>query len=805
MSTDLTYNKSFPTQKRSESKKTKKWGIQCIEAAEDLALFKDPLIRQSFANKLANYNLYNDILDTKDIEKACNPFGFDSSAFPAKMQNYPIVVPKIDVLVGEERRRRFDYQVRVLNDEAISEKERNRKEEYKKFITSHVTKDEPINKPQLEAEIDNFKSYMNYEWQDHLERRSRHILNYLYQTRNLKEMFSRGFEDVLVAGEEVYCVDIENGHPTVRKCNTLNVHTIRSGESPWVDDADIIIEDGYYSHGQILDKYYSELTDKQVDLIERGFGFEGDDDFISIGETERNYVLMDELLDTEAQVRSQFADTYDNEGNIRVMRVVWKSKRKVGILKYADENGNQFEKIVDEKYKKKAGDDLKWVWISEWWEGTRIGGGGFGSEKKSIYIKIKKRPIQFRSIHNLSKCSSGYIGLAYNTNTSKSKSLMDRMKPYQYLYNIFMYRTELAFARAKGKIGKISLSKMPDKWTPKMWMQYAEVNGWLIEDDFNEVKRGSATGKLAGQMSSSSTAIDLEMGNYIQQHLLMLQFLEEQLGQIAGISRQREGNIEQRETVRGVERAVSQSNLITEKYFGLHDMVKIKVMGALLETAKVAWKGKKQILSYVSDDLTDQTFTIEANDPVMDCDAGVILTNGENDAELMNALRDFAHAGLQTDKISFKEIFDIYMNPSIAATRRRLEQSEQKKEAQQRDMQAQQERINEAQLKAAEAAQKAAQDFEMSKIDKEYQYKMQIESLKSEAKKAYDLDRDNDGIADEIELAREQTKSNVALLKAESEKAMLQAKLVHESQENEKDRKHKMELEKLKNKSKPKN
>jgi len=797
------YNNSFPSQKRSDNKKTEKWAKEVIEAAEDLALFKDPLIRQSYLNKQINYDLYNDILSTDDIEKVCNPMRLKSDAFPAKMQNYPLVVPKIDILIGEERRRRFDYQIRVINEQAISEKEQAKADEHKRFILNQL-QNEDIDKRQLERDIERHKSYINYEWEDYLERRSRHIVNYLYKTRNLKEMFSRGFEDMLIAGEEIYCVDIENGDPIVRRCNPLNVHTIRSGESPWINDADIIIEDGYFSQGQILDKYYDDLTDAQVKLIEQRFTYDAGDGFISIGEKERNLIWYDGVIDTENRLRHQFNRTYDDEGNIRVMRVVWKSKRKVGKLKYYDEDGNEFEKIVDEKYSKQEGEEIKWVWINEWWEGTRIGGGGYGVQRQSIYIKIKKRPIQFRTIHNISKCHSGYIGLAYNTNVSRSKSLMDRMKPYQYLYNVFMYRTELAFAKAKGRIGKLDISRMPDGWDPKMWMQYAEINGWIIEDSFNEAKKGAAQGKLAGQMSGSSTYLDLDLGNYIQQHIGMLQFLEQQMGQIAGITRQREGNIEQRETVRGIERSVSQSNLITEKYFSLHDMIKVKVLTALLETAKVAWKGKDMILQYVSDDLTTQTFKIEGNDAVLDSDAGVILTSGQNDIELMQSLKEFAHAGLQNDKLSFKELIDIYMNPSIVATRRKLELSEMKKEQEMQAQQEQAERINEQNIQASQAAAEAERAHDLNKIDREYAYKMQIENLKGQMKFVSDRDADNDGIIDEIEIERERTKSNIAKLKAESDSLLQAKKLEHDSKENSKDRKHETNLERIKASNKTK-
>ena len=58
----------FPSQKLSKSKKTKKWAEDCIKAAEDLAIFRYSGIRESYRNKLINYNLANDVLDIADLE-----------------------------------------------------------------------------------------------------------------------------------------------------------------------------------------------------------------------------------------------------------------------------------------------------------------------------------------------------------------------------------------------------------------------------------------------------------------------------------------------------------------------------------------------------------------------------------------------------------------------------------------------------------------------------------------------------------------------------------------------------------------
>ena len=66
----------------------------------------------------------------------------------------------------------------------------------------------------------------------------------------------------------------------------------------------------------------------------------------------------------------------DTEGNIRVTRTYWKSLRKMYKVKSYDEQGDVFFHLEDENYKidKDKGEEKKELWISEWWEGHKIGG-----------------------------------------------------------------------------------------------------------------------------------------------------------------------------------------------------------------------------------------------------------------------------------------------------------------------------------------------------------------------------------------------------------------------------------------------
>jgi len=803
----------FPSQKLSKAKKTQKWAENCIKAAEDLAIFRYSGIRESYKNKLINYNLANDILNTEDMETVCNPMGIKDATFPAKMQNYPIANPKIDLLVGEERKRKFDWKVRVINDDAISEKEEDKKKQLFELMAQKITAT-TFDKKEVEQELQKLEKFHIYEYQDLKERTATQILEYLYKVNYLKEEFARGFEDALIAGEEIYCADIIGGEPVLRKCNPLNIHTVRSGESPFIEDADIIVEDGYYSPHKVIDMYYDELTQEEVKKIDQGTtSGESENSFIKIGETESS-IVIDGVIDTDniSSMRT-FGEYWDYEGNVRVVRVVWKSFKKIGKLSFYDEEGMPQETLVSEDYKidKEAGEEIKWMWINEWWEGTRIGEG--------IFVKCKPRPLQFRTMANPSKCEPGYVGVAYNINSSKSKSLMDRMKPYQYLYNVFMYRTELAFAKAKGRIASLDLAQVPDNWDVDKWMYYAEVMGWAVKDSFKEAKKGAAQGKLAGQMQQQTPVLDLELGNYIQQHIMMLQFLENQLGEIAGVSKQRQGQIENRELVGNVERAVTQSSHITEKWFALHSNVKIKALNTLLETAKLAWRNETdKRYQYVLDDMSTTVLQFSGSE-FKESDYGIMGMDTSSNAELLSVMKQLAHAGIQNDKINFSQLMDIYLTPSIASVRKKIETAEEQKNQEMQEQQQQAQKMQQEQIQAQQQQQAAEQEFEMAKIDKEYSYKIEIEKMKAGAKfaeKGVDLDRD--GIPDALEVEKVESQERMKEKEIESKEKIEEKKIAatekkieadkeiekQKLRDNEKDRRNQITLERIKGKNKPK-
>ena len=747
---------SFPSQKRAYKKKGTQWREDCVNGAESVAIFNSPLIRKSRTNKRINYDLYSNILHEEDINRMCNPFNLKDSTSPAKMQNYPLANPKIDLLIGEEQRRRFDWAVEVINADAISSKEEGRAAQAKQYLIDIMTKG--IQDPEeIQRKLAEAKRKLIYEYQDIRELRATRVLKHLWQSNRLDRQFNRGFKDALLAAEEIYDWDIIGNEPVCRRLNPNQVFTARSGNSPYIEDSDIIVQEEYFSPGQIQDMYYDYLTPTDVDKIESHFTTNDSTPMFSSSASMDNMAIKLEEAESFARAMkfgdsiNSYSPTVDQDGNIRVCKVRWASYRKIKEVTSYNNLGEEVKEVYDEEYKidKSKGESEDIIWIKEWWEGTKIGGY---QSNDAIYIKMRPRPVQFKYMDNLSKCYPGIVGTIYNTNDNMAMSLMDKMKPYQYLYNVIMVNLELIIATNWGNIIKIPTHELPDGWDIEMWLHYAKTMKAVPYDAFKEGKKGAATGKIAGNMNVSESVIKAEHGDTVQLYVTFLEFIAKQMDTISGITPQRQGAISNRETVGGVERSVNQSSMSTEYWFAEHDFLKKRVLETGLETAKHAWKGQKsKKISWILDDLTSSTFDLDVPDFV-EQDYDLKITDSYNDKVAIEKVKQAAEIGLQSGVITISQLLDLYTMDSVSAVRRKFQFTEtEKKQYEEEKMKMQQQQVEQSNALQAQLAEKE-KEFELLKMDKQFGYDYSLEELKLRiAQLTKSEDKDKDGIPDQLE------------------------------------------------------
>ena len=715
---------NFPRQQMSFSKKNKTWRKQCCDWADSKTFFNHSLVRKSVIHKKINYDLLIGKLHMSDLQSIINPDNVDAGYVPDKIQHYPIMNSKLEVLQGEETKRVFDYKVIVTNPNSVAEIENNKKTELHARL-QQIIQNTSQSEEEFNQELEKLNEYFTHDWQDMREIRANNLLNHYMKEYNIPLLFNKGFLDAMTVGEEVYQCDIVGGEPIIERVNPLKIRVFKSGYSNKIEDADIIILEDYWSPGKIIDTYYDVLTKKDMEYIETlpdNVGQSYSDSMDNVDER-RGFihasmiddVFSDDTIDPMSLFNNEYSNTlmpYDLAGNIRVLRIYWKSRRKIKKIKsYNELTGEEEFNFYPETYitNTDMGEEEEIFYINEAWEGTKIG--------TDIYLNMRPKVVQYNRLSNPSRCHFGIIGSIYNVNDNKPFSLVDKMKQYNYLYDVIHDRMNKIIARNWGKIITLDLAKVPKGWDVEKWMHYAKIHGLAVVDSFNEGSYGAATGKLAGGLNNASSGvIDAEFGNSIQQLMNLLEFIKMEMAEVSGISRQREGQISNRETVGGVERATLQSSHITEWLFTVHDDVRKRVLECFLETAKIALQGRNKKFQYLLSDNSMKIMDIDG-DEFAEADYGLLLDNSQGTQMLAQKIDMLAQAALQNQTLNFSTIMKLYNSCSLAEKQKMVENNE--KALQQQQQQQQQEAMKqqqaameqEAAIKQQEVTQREAQNI----------------------------------------------------------------------------------------------
>ena len=740
---------NLPPHQLPFKRKNKEWRKKFVDWADSKTFSTNSLVRKSVMHKKINYDLLRGVLHMSDLELILNPDHLKAGFIPDRITHYPIMNSKLNVLIGEESKRVFDFRVVITNPNSISEIENTKRDAIRERL-QQLLSDDSLNEDDFNQKLEQMNDYFTYEYQDMREVRANCLINHYMKELNIPLEFNKGFKDAATVAEEIYQCDIRGGEPTFEKVNPLKIRVYKSGYSNKIEDADMIAIEDYWSPGKIVDTYYEEIeslsaSDKKklIDLLDNNVaGAAADHDSMDNIDDRNGFINVNLIGDEAIAANGYYFDPmglfsdgvddsmmpYDIAGNVRVLRVYWKSRRKIKKVKsYDPETGEETFDFYPENYiiDTDKGEEETIFWVNEAWEGTKIG--------KDIYIGMRPRAVQYNRLSNPSRCHFGIVGSIYNMNDDRPFSLVDMMKPYNYLYDAIHDRLNKHLAKNWGKIVQLDLAKVPKGWDVEKWLYFAKTNNLAIVDSFKEGNSGLAKGHLAGSLNNASSGvIDAEMGNIIQQEVNLLDFIKMEMSDVVGISRQREGQISNRETVGGVERATLQSSHITEWLFYMHEDVKKRALECFLETAKIALKGRTLKFNHILGTGAIQISEIDG-DEFAENDYGLIVDSSNATQELNSKLDMLAQAALQNQALGFSTIMKLYGSCSLAEKQRMVEANEKKLQEQQQQQQQQQMEIQQMQIQQQAATEQARMEQEYKIHSEDNETKILIAEINSQA------------------------------------------------------------------------
>lgn len=203
-------------------------------------------LEKDYDRKVANYMLFNNIINQEDFAKEINRYNFKiDKDHEREIKAYNKAPNKIQVLLGEELARTLKFRTLIDNEEGVQTKIVEIDQEIAKFIDGLYQQVQGIisksvqqegaldEEKQQEADqkiqeaVNNYisepklKSLKNRTFLARVERLYALFLKSLIREHYLKDKSNDGFKHSLIAGEEIYWVGVRNNRLCIENVNTI--------------------------------------------------------------------------------------------------------------------------------------------------------------------------------------------------------------------------------------------------------------------------------------------------------------------------------------------------------------------------------------------------------------------------------------------------------------------------------------------------------------------------------------------------------------------------------------------------------
>ena len=632
-------------------------------------------------------------------------------------------------------------------------------------------------------EIEEFfkKSYrsMIEEWATHLHKVDE-------ERFNMRELEVTAFRDSLVTDREFWHFHMMEDDYEVELWNPVLTFYHKSPNARYVSQsnwggkidlmtpADVIDKYGYAMNGDQLKSLEAIYPVKSAGYILPGVQNDGSfydatrshqwntegpslgmRQFTSYRDTTNAYgddIILKILTESEDLV------DFDNSGLLRVTTCYWKSQRKVGHLTKIDDFGMLVDLIVDENYvvtnkpeydtsvlKVKSretltfGEHIDWIWINHVWGGVKIGpnrptfyGNTDNLNFSPIYLNVAPTKFQFKGDFTLYGSKLPIEGAVFSDRNTKSRSLVDKMKPYQIGYNLVNNQIADILIDELGTVIMLDQNALPRHSMGEDWGHGNLGKAYVAMKNFGMLALDTSITNTENALNFNHyQVLNLEQTQRLMSRIQLANHFKQQCFESIGISPQRLGAVNAQETAQGIEQAISQSYSQTEVYFTQHsEYLMPRVHQMRTDLAQYYYSKKPSLrLQYITS--MDEKVNFEMNGTeLLARDLNIFISTKVNQRQIMEQIRQLA-LNNNTSGASIYDLGNLVKAESLAEITHTLKAVEEKvQSAQQQQMQSQQE-AEKTRQEGENQRQQAELQFKAQQADLDRQADIQIAEIRS--------------------------------------------------------------------------
>lgn len=500
----------------------------------------------------------------------------DGTVAPTLWLTLNTLQTKVDLLVGELEERGYEIKVRALNKEAINRKlEQKEKLRVKRRLQQIVAfveqqtgmplEDSEQYVPQTDAELD---EYIDLTFKDKVEILIETILKYLAERNGWDNARPLLFRDVLAAGRCFIKNEIVRGIPRSRRVDPLCMVVDPDCKTDTLEDATYFGEVEYLPLASAAERY--NLTDEELEDARTSYNA-----YLGTGYEKKEDILNAKHFDCIAGNRVKWFRDIDNQLRVLVFRGVWRDYKKIDHKHEVNEKyGTEHLQEITDKVRKKDKSKVITKKFEVWRQCTLVGG--------KIVREWGEVPNQARDLSDIETSEPPYKGWIPNFATGRGVSKVEQMSGLQLAKDIAMYNMNIAMTRAGAKGMIYDLAMVPEGWTPEQAMKYMKVFGVAFIN--------SKESQLMPGNMNLFKEFDMTLSDSIGQYINIMQFYDQEMDKISGVSAERQGIVQGSSQAVGVTQAsLFQSNLITAPLFKGFERFCSRTLNHLAKLSKVAW------------------------------------------------------------------------------------------------------------------------------------------------------------------------------------------------------------------------
>jgi hypothetical protein len=621
-----------------------------------------------------NYDLYNGIFNfddyinedyTQEFLSILDNEPITDESDERLLKHYPIINGPIDTMCGENSARTNKERVKAMDELSQSEMFSHRQELITGYLQQQIqaafAQQGLADSPEAQSSVQDIQQKAK-TYATRAEQWGNKTLKALKNHFNIKAKSEEGFRDYLISGREFHHLYPDNsrigfGYELV---NPVNVWTIKNKNARTTDQCWAAGTCEILTISEILDQF--KLTEKEIDFLykqlkmpffEDGAWKDSKRGINSIEFNAHPIGYFDTLqMQTAAMAGNNFPDLNDESAfspgfnvnqNFVVIRGYYRSKEKIGLFTYTDEEGIEQAVIINDTVDKnilKQG-KVEWTWRNKWMSFYRIGNGIYNLE-----------PLKYANTLPL-------IGTFRRLKNSRTKSLLDLMKSYQALFNIVMNKLwHFLDTEIGGQVFVMDLRLIPKKDSQdpiETWLWEAKQKNVIFVDTSPENTGGAV-------QFNQMTAQDMSQTAVITRNIQLAVQLREMCWEMVGITRQRLGDTTSSETATSINTALNKSYAQTEPWFTEHEYVMQRVTQTLLDVAQyIELQKPESTLNYLNSNL-DNVFLKVTRDELLR-DLHVITTSASDDKRIVDMMKELAQPAMQNGA-ELEDIFDIMYSDS---------------------------------------------------------------------------------------------------------------------------------------------